>query len=508
MLSWFALAAAVTIDDGVIEVSADTPWPKSITEGFWPIYVEVRNISSKPQLVDLNVATSGISGARNHTPVELAPRESQKFEMAVPGWYDSTVASAEVLRAGATPLRTPPIGPRNKYDTCIAVTNLVFETDCTLVSPEKLPTNYINYTSLNYVILDMRGSWATNRLEPLAAWVRQGGWLVVIDPDQNLKQQPAFSGWIQERFQFTERFQMGLGYLWIYPDSVVATAYATLVTASSRPESYAENLLPFSVLTIPGLGKAPTGAFALLLMATLAALGPLNYYLVRRLKRPESWLVTTPLISLAATALVGTYGAMQGGFQIFATSRAIGFLDQRLHTLEILEARSTWSGASPPAYLEVPEGTWHFPIGAGDDNRYSLDLGGTRKLEGGFMGVRLVESHKIIHSLSMRGRVAIEGERITNQLGYNIKELFYRTKDDTWYTVRNLQDGANASLNGTSGTAIFDQAPDEWPGINELSKVPLGGYAAYMETPSFVPQDNIGLVYKAGTTVLIGVLEE
>ena len=55
---------------------------------------------------------------------------------------------------------------------------------------------------------------------------------------------------------------------------------------------------------IPGVGLAPVGGFRVLITLFVIAIGPVNYFLLRRLKRLHLLLLTTPASAAVVTAAV------------------------------------------------------------------------------------------------------------------------------------------------------------------------------------------------------------
>jgi hypothetical protein len=497
------------VDDGVIELSAQTVWPREVSGGFWPLSVEVQNLSRKEQEVELKVHAGGLNSVLLSRQLSLPPNGSETMEVLLPGWSESPSASLMLSRGTAPLLRSSTIGPRAKGASCIVTSFLELNSPCTLVAPEDLPQSYAAYTSLSAVVLDFRGSWPIAKLEPLATWVRQGGELLVVDPESALARTDIFGPWLEGRFQNDDSFLMGLGSIHFLKNTSDNESIGLEI--GYRFNELERNSFPYTpehVLGIPGIDKPPIGSFSCLLLTTLLALGPLNYFLVRKLQRPESWLLTTPALSLTATALVGSYGAIQGGFEVLASTEVLAVLDQRLHTMDIRELRTTWSGSSPPAWLTLADGTWHMPIGTGDNTDYKLDLNGGRKLEGAFMGVRLLESHHILHSFASRARLQIEGETVTNNLGADLDSLLYQTQDGTWYHAENLKDGATGNLVITTSSALSSMYIEPDFGRLLPNRLPEGCYLATLSSTALVPQDGLQLNYKTVKMLLVGILEE
>ncbi|MCA8949370.1 MAG: hypothetical protein KDE27_07695 [Planctomycetes bacterium] len=140
------------------------------------------------------------------------------------------------------------------------------------------------------------------------------------------------------------------------------------------------------VQRIPGLDQAPVLAFLTVILAFAIVVGPVNFYLLRRAKRPMLALVTVPAIGFGTTLLMFAYAVVHDGFGVRGVERSWSLLDQVDHEVSVLASRTLFAGLSPGPLALGDDGMLLAPAAfARTDNRsrhrWSYD-GDTGLLEG------------------------------------------------------------------------------------------------------------------------------
>ena len=81
---------------------------------------------------------------------------------------------------------------------------------------------------------------------------------------------------------------------------------------------------------IPGVGLAPVGAYRILITLFVIAIGPVNYFLLRKWRRLHLLLFTVPASAAVITSLLIAYALAADGFAVRVRARSITQLDQRV----------------------------------------------------------------------------------------------------------------------------------------------------------------------------------
>ena len=529
LLALVGAARAVPVDDGVIAMDARALWTGIGSGGFWPVRVDIENVSGQRRKVD--VVLDGSFTDIRREGLELQPGEKWRGEFLVPGWLTQSVA-VSVRRSDAGALYSGSIHVREDSDACLLITdrftgmattemsaddarmNLL---GCDILPEADVPADSIAWSGAGQITVDLERPVQARTMGLLGAWVRAGGAVTFHDPEGRLGGDATFGPWMEPRFrQGRAGYRMGLGQFQRL--SVGGVAQREAVASSALLRSAEAGREPFPLLPIPGVTEPPIGSFAALLFALLFALGPANYLLLSRVGRPEFWMLTTPVISLFSTGGIGIYALLSGGLDTVGASRAVGVLDQRSHTLELVEMRTLWAGAAPPRWLQPPAGTSWFPS---HNDRQTVDyeqrLDGQSRLSGSFIGVRVRQNHTLVHSYQVRGRLEFQtsdGEAdkihvsVHNLLGAEVERLAWRDGRGRWWTGDSLAMQQTIPLSLSDDEAVkeaFCTARD-CLSLDLLSLVPTDGYIARLRGDALIRNDTASITLRDASQIIIGVV--
>ncbi len=348
---------------------------------------------------------------------------------------------------------------------------------------DDLPANAAAYTSLDLVVVDATsGLPPTERLEPMLSWVRGGGTLMITGPNalELAQQAPSIAPWLEARFAAdfndTRGWGMGLGRVFVasmtWPPQHATLAREgqapldldleqSLVRAlcyaggrfSTVPSQHGERVAG-SQPEIPGLGAIPHRVFAALLILFAIVIGPINFYVIKRTKRPVLLLVSIPAIALVTSIALLAYGVFFQGLDIKTGSNSMAMLDQRTHRAASVEKRLIFAGSAPSHGLQPALGTAVHGSGPFNDSNkrtYSITLDGGLQLEGEFLPTRSTTSHVLTNEQAERARVDVaragESYAITNNLGVALELFVLRDASGAYFELAStLQAGAQAEL--------------------------------------------------------------
>jgi hypothetical protein len=234
-----------------------------------------------------------------------------------------------------------------------------------------LPAHSEAYSSVDVVVVDASDGLPDERaFAPLAAWLRLGGTLAIFG-----KGGPAVASasrelapWLEPRFATETRgtvrgWRAGLGLLLVDDAPAFSTGDQTAAVrfAASLHDGVVHDASGSRMFdarpALPDPFKLPYGAFALLLVVFALVIGPLNFVLVARTKRPVLLLVTIPAIALIAALAVLAFGIASQGLGVDVASRSLAWLDQREHRSMASELRAVFAGLAPARGLEPGPGS-------------------------------------------------------------------------------------------------------------------------------------------------------
>jgi hypothetical protein len=318
LLATFVLASISRADETVIlsatrvQVRVSSPWPAGINKGCAPIFIDLTNLSSDRREVELQAMGSDwYARSEIAQTLELAPGESAHLEWLAPVGANSSEYTL-IARSGSdehyftsAAARMPrnvqiqailAIGPKlddrtatlarwtseistdpvtNPYAAASGATPSNDNLQFGFASFDELPQSAAAYTSLDLAVIDASESLPPRaQLEPLVAWVRSGGDLLVLglSADAIRAADEGLAAWMEQRFAVSaaggvDTFQCGLGRLTVldgegflensdHRDVVrdLASAKTSMVPdpSGSRTDGSRPN--------IPGLGEIPTAS--------------------------------------------------------------------------------------------------------------------------------------------------------------------------------------------------------------------------------------------------------
>ena len=113
---------------------------------------------------------------------------------------------------------------------------------------------------------------------------------------------------------------------------------------------------------IPGVGAAPVGVFQLLITFFVIAIGPINYYLLKRWNKQNLILITVPLSAAVVTLALVSYAIAADGFGVRMQSRSITYLDQESGEAACLGRLTYYAGLTPAEGLKFSASTAVYPL--------------------------------------------------------------------------------------------------------------------------------------------------
>lgn len=565
-----------------VELRAWNRWPQHAQGGWAPLFVDVTNRHATPQRVPVEVRRNTWRGDWTCDLVlEVPAGETRRVEVLVPlavempnnvnvmatlgserAWI-SGVAGASDARAGVRAIllcseATPAAGDVEQWEFAVSSEAATGaspgspypgDVNLALARRDELSALPAAYSCLDLVVIDSGSPWPGEReFAAIAAWMRSGGDLLVIGPNaQRLAAaQPALAAWTEARFEIVDAsapsppttsgrsYRAALGRLSIaesaepFPGADPAWIHGLLNSRSLAKQGGLHSRAP-SMLAKLQLAQLPYRVFAVLLIAFAVLIGPVNFYLVSRRKRPVLLLFTIPAISAAVTVLLLVYGILYQGLDVKTASWSTTVLDQRAHTASTIERRQLYAGLSPADGLRPTTGTVVQQLdGSGGGpfafNADSFELrtrhGQEWLLTGDFVPARRSIQQLLTSDRAERGRLEVEfgadGVQVLNNLGVALESVSLRDAAGHAYELRSeLGVGARATLTPLDALGVWELGIElqrtsiAWgpPSALNQTLVPPGCYVAKLARGAYLDSCGIEVNEQSGHHVLFGVFE-
>jgi hypothetical protein len=204
----------------------------------------------------------------------------------------------------------------------------------------------------------------------------------------------------------------------------------------------------FNDWLIPGVGMAPVGSFQILITLFVLAIGPLTYWLLRRMGKLPLLVAIVPAAAILTTLALFAYGVLIDGVAAQVRGRSVTLLDQRSGDCASWGRYSYYAGIAPRAGLVVPTDQAMFPIlpnwspvfgfgGRRTMTERQIVWDDRQRLTRGWLASRTPTQY---HALSARQstkrlqlRPAPRGMRVVNQLGVELVGAAIQDHDGKFY---------------------------------------------------------------------------
>jgi len=281
-----------------------------------------------------------------------------------------------------------------------------------------VPADWRSFTGFDLVLVDGRSRVDAQVQQALRRYAFAGGRVFVAAP----RSLPA--GDLRERLEQYDEARVvahGLGFLVAVPSLEPGVSdVRDMFDAMPSPR---EGLWPLpeplcATQVVPGLDQAPVLVFLFVILLFAVLAGPVNFFLLRRWRRPMLALVTVPALGLGTTLLMFVYAFAHDGFGVRGVVRTWTLLDQRDHQAVTIGARTLFTGLAPDSLqldadtLIVAPAAFSRPGNSRSPDRWQFDAD-TNLLDGGVLPSRttsvLVEARQGVARERLRARVRPDG---------------------------------------------------------------------------------------------------
>jgi hypothetical protein len=224
----------------------------------------------------------------------------------------------------------------------------------------------------------------------------------------------------------------------------------------------------FANLLVPGVGLAPVTEFRVLITLFVLAIGPANYWLLKRWKRPHLLVLTVPILAALVTLALFSYAILSDGFRTTVRVRSFLSLDQRTGEAACWARLSYYAGLAPSHGLTLPDDVAVYPIIPGWNetngratNEASRQLewtGGEVHLTQGWLRSRTPTQYLTVRARKTPIRLELTpgAGKLTakNELGTEIQYVAAIDDDGKFFAGEGLAEKSTAELTTKTGADI------------------------------------------------------
>jgi hypothetical protein len=223
--------------------------------------------------------------------------------------------------------------------------------------------------------------------------------------------------------------------------------------------SLTEDNPEFFDFLIPGVGLAPVLSFEVLITLFVLAVGPVNYFVLRRWKRLYLLVVTVPASAAAVTLALFAYAILADGLGTRVLVRSVTCIDQRQRQAVCWTRLSYYAGLAPSGGMRFPADVMVVPYEAAPGDRAEGTFRGRTlvwEANGQWMRSGWLRSRTPTQLLTVRARpsairldiTALDSGKMEarNRLGTRIDYLLVRSEEGRYLAARNIEIGQVAAL--------------------------------------------------------------
>jgi hypothetical protein len=211
----------------------------------------------------------------------------------------------------------------------------------------------------------------------------------------------------------------------------------------------------FDDFLIADVGLPPFKSYRVLITLFVIAIGPVNYWLLRRRKRLHWLLFTVPAAAIVISLALVSYAVVGDGFQTYLRARSFTLLDQTRDEAVSSARLSYYAGMAPSGGLMLDRETAIYPLERDAvwyrrvPPRY-VAWTEKQELERGWLTARTPTQYSTVRPYPCQRELRVfesaTGCAVENRLDTNIRHLMLRDSAGNTYTSADLAAGAKAVL--------------------------------------------------------------
>ncbi|MHB8899911.1 MAG: hypothetical protein ACYC6Y_14285 [Thermoguttaceae bacterium] len=216
---------------------------------------------------------------------------------------------------------------------------------------------------------------------------------------------------------------------------------------------------------IEGVGKAPLNAFRVLITLFVVVIGPVNYYLLRRIHRLHLLLLTVPASAGIVTLALFAYAVISDGLGTRVRVRSVTRINQATGRTECWARLSYYAGMAPGDGLSFSGDVAVYPLSGlpGEHAGVTRDMAWQdgQRLRSGWLGSRTPTQFLTVRSRKSQigidvGPAAAGRLPLTNRLGTDVTMLVARDARGTFYRIGQMVEGAQGEAEAVEGAEAIE----------------------------------------------------
>ena len=473
LLALSAAAFGSTLTADGIEVSYVAKVPGAGSGNYMPVHVSLWNTGMARQL-QVAIVSNYPCRSRITRSISVAQGQRVSFDLLAPAFESYGSFHGAVFENGREiPGLTDPVAWAHRNDVPWPGVLIISDHDEDLrairdalrgrvvgVDPPvgqllyyEMPEGWIAYTRVDLIGVSAKAleAMTSTQREDLRKWVATGGSLFIYRPSGTA------SGLVE--------LLLGKGAA-LGPDQVTVPHYfgrVHLVRADALDwdkERWGNQIKRMEYLpgrfgsqgrdvrpaNIPGVGRPPVRVYGFIIVLFAIAIGPVNYFMLKRKRKLHLLFFITPMAALAVTAGMIVYGVFAEGLGIKVHIEGVTWLDQDRHEAVTTGRMSIYAGMRPSGGLWFPMDTAALPA-AGDFGSGLLELGDGQRFLEGWLPPRTIVEYSITSVAPARARLRIErdgdGYRVTNGLEASINDIVVMDREGKFYRAANIAPGGS-----------------------------------------------------------------
>lgn len=210
------------------------------------------------------------------------------------------------------------------------------------------------------------------------------------------------------------------------------------------------------------------GFFILVLLAFGILVGPVNLFVFAKAGQRHKLFITTPIISLGASAILIVIIVFQDGFGGRGHRLTLMEIQPDENNAYIIQEQAARTGVLLGSEFETSEPALMTPVAlqpsrwarvtidSNSPSSYIANHGNTGlKVSGDWFQSRSVHGHLLKTIRPSRGRVELSPRAgapvLTSSFDFDLDTLFYQSKDQSWWTADALKKGSSVTLTPSTG---------------------------------------------------------
>ncbi|MDH3719092.1 MAG: hypothetical protein OES79_13320, partial [Planctomycetota bacterium] len=261
--------------------------------------------------------------------------------------------------------------------------------------------------------------------------------------------------------------------------------------------SFDQGSQDFWTMLIPDVGLAPIGEFRILITLFVIAIGPVNYFLLRRMGKLHVLLITVPVGAAFVTAGLFLYAVVSDGFDTRVRVRSFTEIDQRTGEAVCWSRQSYYAGMAPPQGLQMPDDVVVYPIGYPHRYYYRNEQSNPRdivwnqdqQLTRGWLNSRTPTQYLVIGARTtdkgLKFQKAPAGIRVRNQLQTPIHHVLVSDDKGELFWGDSITQAGSATLSPitwkTAQQKVRKIFQENWPRIPDELQQSGGAFSLSQE---------------------------